>query len=314
MVPFLSATAFAGPDVEKQVNFLQRAKEPKDRADSAEALGNLGPAAKSAAGALCRAMLDQSELVRRTASKALERVRPDLHPHVVTLLADSNNVNHLLAVQSIRKMKEEGRPAAWILLRHLELEMGHARLLTRAEFNTRVKGLARDLRAIKQFFDPKVSDSQYLFARALDEILDEVDEDTLKQIGKSQYVAFLVILANLRALAELDGENTAVLKALCQVYSSDVASKCPAIRFDALLALGEIAKDHPKSRQRLLPIFVALLKASDVDSRRMCLYLLPNFGKDAKKTLRLLKNMSRTDSSELIREEVAGAIEAIEGE
>src|SRR4051794_11957983 len=68
-----------------------RDKSTAKRLEAAKELGQLGDKARPAARALCAACLDVNSKVSMAAGDALAKVRPDLHPHVIVLVAEKPN-------------------------------------------------------------------------------------------------------------------------------------------------------------------------------------------------------------------------------
>jgi len=74
----------------------------------------------SLAEALCAAAAGNQKELRQPSLEALEQVRPDLYPLVVTLLVDKDLNNAQQAARTLAALKERGRPAAPVLVRFIE--------------------------------------------------------------------------------------------------------------------------------------------------------------------------------------------------
>jgi len=93
-----------------------KGKTTTDRVKAAESLGKLGPEAHDATRAICETVLDRQQKVRNAALNALEKINPDLHQAVTPLVLDENFRNRLDALEQIKKMGEEGRPATPVVI------------------------------------------------------------------------------------------------------------------------------------------------------------------------------------------------------
>jgi HEAT repeat protein len=94
-------------------------RDPKKRSDAAKELGALGAKAREAARPLCEACIDASSRVSVASIDALEKIRPDLHKHLVTILVDSNTTKHEQAFNALAQLKDEANTVTPILLAYL---------------------------------------------------------------------------------------------------------------------------------------------------------------------------------------------------
>jgi HEAT repeat protein len=91
-------------------------RESKKRAEAAKELGELGDKAKAAARPLCEACMDVNGKVSVAAIDAIEKIRPDLHKHIITIISDPETSKHQRAFDSLARLKEEANPVVPILL------------------------------------------------------------------------------------------------------------------------------------------------------------------------------------------------------
>jgi hypothetical protein len=108
--------------VEKCVKTVKAGKTA-ERLKALETLGGLGVAAKGARRALCDTLLDTSLKIRAAGADALEEVDPTLHHIVIPLLVDKDVNQRTEAVERLRKLGVEGRPALPVLL-HFRQQYG----------------------------------------------------------------------------------------------------------------------------------------------------------------------------------------------
>jgi HEAT repeat protein len=103
------------PKLEALVSQLKE-KNPERQVRAAEELRKMGrQAGPTAEAALCSAAMSDDQGVRNAALGALEQVRPDLYPHIVSILVnDTRGAGPACA--AIGRMKERGRPATEVLL------------------------------------------------------------------------------------------------------------------------------------------------------------------------------------------------------
>jgi outer membrane biosynthesis protein TonB/DNA-directed RNA polymerase subunit RPC12/RpoP len=102
---------------ESELDRLVRQLKDKDsRSAAARELGKLGEKARPAAAALCEALASANDDEHEALLDALEKIRPDLHKHVVTLMVDEDVYNHSNALAAIEKLKRDGAPVVPLLL------------------------------------------------------------------------------------------------------------------------------------------------------------------------------------------------------
>ena len=107
----------------KQLVRQLQARDTAKRIDAANTLAKLGEDAEEAAPALCDATLDSSKKVASAALLALEKVRPDLYPHVATLILDEDGFNKSNAIEQLAKKGPQARPTIKILFTRFRNEI-----------------------------------------------------------------------------------------------------------------------------------------------------------------------------------------------
>jgi HEAT repeat protein len=94
-------------------------RETKKRIEAAHELGKLGNKARDAARPLCEACMDSNGKVSVAAIDAMEKIRPDLHKHIVTIVSDSDKGKHIRAFRAFEELKEEAAPVVPLLLAYV---------------------------------------------------------------------------------------------------------------------------------------------------------------------------------------------------
>ena len=215
-------------DVQALIKDLQRGSASK-KIEAAQKLGELGDEAKSAAPALCKAMLDPAENVMQAASEALEKVQPDLQKSVITLLKDKTLQNQSKALTDLAALKDGGSAApvvAWFAQHNLASRHGNRQIVPAAItcLGTLSSGDASTLRALSRYsVDSNQGAPDVAIRRAAVEALGKIGaahEDSVKQV-----VPILLIAAETsRARGALPGALTpiriAALEALGGLGSS----------------------------------------------------------------------------------------------
>ena len=112
-------TGEAQPRVRECVEGL-RSRYKVDRAAAADALGDMGPSAEGAVGALAEALRDDEWRVRKAASLALARIGPASNAVLVAALNDSDANLCVLAAQALGKIGPPARDAVPALIERLD--------------------------------------------------------------------------------------------------------------------------------------------------------------------------------------------------
>jgi HEAT repeat protein len=97
-------------------------KDPRKRADAAEELGRLGTAARDAARPLCELCSDGSTRAARAAIDAIEKIRPDLHRHLVAVVVEQDDRRRDVAFSALAALKDEANPATPLVLRYVRVK------------------------------------------------------------------------------------------------------------------------------------------------------------------------------------------------
>jgi hypothetical protein len=103
------------PEIKTLVAKL-RTGSNQEKIAAAEKLADRGESARGASTAICEATTNSNKDVSRSALQALEKVRPDLHEQVFTLVVDGKAANHQKAIAALRKQQEMAKPAMPVLL------------------------------------------------------------------------------------------------------------------------------------------------------------------------------------------------------
>ncbi len=297
-----------GSQLEKLVNAMTNpAVVLRDRVRCAEAIGKLGPKGKPATRALCRAMLKSPPLLRVAATNALEKVYPELHPHVTALLVDNDTLKHLKAVQRIRKMKKSGSVVTPILLYRLGRSLGLLQHIGAQEFQTQVNIIRRKMRVIDKLFDSRVGPGEFGLTVALDRFLTEADEARLDALGGLKDAVIALVFLEVRTLGEVAGGEEKVARTVAELYASPYAE----FRLVALHVLTDIALDHPASRKELFACINLGLANGDENMRVACITEVGRLGKDARSFVPILTKMKALDGSEAVRNAAGVTLELI---
>lgn len=119
-----------------------KAKSAKVRKAAAEEIGKLGKAASPAARQLCDAVLDPNRDVSLAAFSALEKVSPEVHKPLATIMLDRDESNKLDAIKSLGKLGEKAQPLGGVVTQWLvTASKTQPDGPDRYEFNNRVEAL-----------------------------------------------------------------------------------------------------------------------------------------------------------------------------
>jgi hypothetical protein len=105
----------ATADIQQHIARL-RGGSNEQKVTAVEALASRGEAASLATRALCEATINPAKEVSRSALQALEKVAPQIHEPVFTLVVDGEYVNHRKAISALRRLKGQAKPAMPVLL------------------------------------------------------------------------------------------------------------------------------------------------------------------------------------------------------
>jgi hypothetical protein len=123
----------------------------EEKGKAAAELAKRGESARQAAMALCQAAVDPAKEVSRAALEALEKVAPDLHEPVFTLVVDGQAGNHLKAIGSLRDKGAKANPTLPVILYQVRKCLNDLRKQTGGRFgggwqaNTLVEVIAMHL-------------------------------------------------------------------------------------------------------------------------------------------------------------------------
>lgn len=95
------------PEVQRIVDNLEEGSA-EDQMKAIKEAAQLGAKARHAAESLCASAVSADEQVSRAAMVALQKVHPELYPHVRTIVTDENYSARQAAVVAIGEMGREG--------------------------------------------------------------------------------------------------------------------------------------------------------------------------------------------------------------
>lgn len=108
-VAFLLAVSVVGADDKADALKAINSKDVKTRIAAAEKMA--GMAGDDIDQALCEAAADPQPKVATAALASLDKVRPDLHPLVTTMIVDKVSENRTKAAIAVYKLGDKGKPA-----------------------------------------------------------------------------------------------------------------------------------------------------------------------------------------------------------
>jgi HEAT repeat protein len=312
VVFFLAGVGLAAADQERDLTFLMRyvtqSSNPKVRAQCAKDLEKLGPAAKPATRALCRALLDPSESVRTAADSALEKVDSQLYWPVRALVSRPDASKHARAIAALCKMKENARPAVPILLFHLSVSVLEFRLSSAEAVQTQLATLVRLERTRIRESDPIETVLEKILDQVINQMHADVEAEELGHVKERQTRLPAQIHLDMKALAEIAGDEKIVLRSLGDV------SRSPEIVFrrDAVAIFEELGAANPKLRAQIVLVLIPRTKDVSTDIRLLAVRTLGSFGKDATRAIPALRRLKTKDRSEEVRQAAALALDKIE--
>jgi hypothetical protein len=311
---FMIGVGLTAADQERDLNFLIRylsqSSKPKVRAQCARDLEKLGPAAKPAARALCRALLDPSESVRTAADSALEKVDPQVYWPVRALVTRADESKHARAITALCKMKENARPAVPILLYHLSLSVLEFRLSNAEAVQSQLALLARIERTRIRESDPVETTLEKVLDQVVTQRHAEVEAEGLEHLKERQSRLPETIHSDMKALAEIAGDEKIVLKSLADV------SRSPEISFRryAVGVFADLGAANPKLRPQIVPSLIPRTRDVSSEIRLLAARTLGTYGKDATRAIPALKRSKTRDRSEEVRQAAALALDKIEAQ
>jgi HEAT repeat protein len=310
LAPF-SAPSTIEPDKDLSpiIKSLTQSPDPKVRARSARDLEKLGLAARPAARALCGAMLDPSPSVRTAAESALEKVDSRVYWPVRALLARPEESTHAKAIAALAKLQDESKAAVPVLLYHLLVTVHEYRLATIKGLQSRWESALRRERARLTDADSIEAMLEKLIEQVVNEVQARSDQEEFEDLRERRNRLPLLIHADMKALAEIAGEEGIVQKSLASLLKSPE----PEFRKDALGILGQLGDLRANLRAALVPRIRQSLSDPAPEIRHQAVQVLSSYGNDAKSALPLLRKMRSRDPSDNVRREAARAIEKIAG-
>jgi HEAT repeat protein len=309
---FLAGAGLAPSDQERDLNFLTRyltqSSNPKVRAQCARDLEKLGSAAKPAARALCRALLDSSESVRTAADSALEKIDSQLYWPVRALVSRPDESKHARAIAALCKMKENARPAVPILLFHLSVSVLEFRLSSADAVQKQLAALVRLERTRIRESDP----IETILEKILDQVITQknadVEAEGLEHLKERQSRLPRLIHLDMKALAEIAGDEKIVLRSLGDVSRSPEV----AFRRDAVAIFEDLGAANPKLRAQIVLLLMPRTRDVSLDIRLLAVRTLGTYGKDATRAIPALRRLKTKDPSEEVRQAAAQALEKID--
>jgi HEAT repeat protein len=268
LLALLVAPAGAGDDtgsIKTLISALGSSDE-ETRAAAAQALGEIGPAAKSAAPALAKMLGDETGWVARVASQALVKIGPDSVPSIVKALGSSNDRARQWAISILDKsFARDLKP----YLRQV------AGCLKDASVEIRTSAA----HALGQQGDAAVDVLLLAFA-AREDVARDAAVSAFVQIGAPAVQPLTKALSNgservrggaARALGGLKAEGAA------ETLLAALSDKSTDVKAAAARALGKIAALGDK----VLPKLFEGLGSTDAAYRDACVDALADWGQDA---------------------------------
>lgn len=120
----LAATAQEQPSDPLQGLIKQlRGRDAVAKVKAAQELAKMGEQAQPASKALCEAVLDKSSKVAIAAMESLEKVNPEIHKPLSTLILDQDYRNQVQAAKELGSMGDKAEAAVPVLIDRLRKEM-----------------------------------------------------------------------------------------------------------------------------------------------------------------------------------------------
>lgn len=204
---------------------------------------------------------------------------------------------------------KNGNAATPLLVKHLLYQLHGLKNIKAAEFNVRVGSILREMRAIDDLFDPKVSVSQYVLSQRINRYLDRATEGRLDHLGARKNAVILLVFQDMRALARVAGDEPRAIRVLADIFNGPF----PLFRLEALRMLTDMSVAHPSARKKLLSCVRLGLRQKDVDMRLAGVDALAQLGAGAKPLIPTLKRVKITDPSEEVRQAAGRVLTAVEG-
>jgi HEAT repeat protein len=310
MAAVLAGPAGTGPrSLDFLIKYLAEGSNPAVRAGCAEDIGKLGPEAKPAARALCRALFDPSRRVRLAAAGALEKVAPDLYWPVNTLLGDRGAEEQVRAAAAIGRMKQDGSAGTPVLAYHLRLILQADRLLAVKGRQTQLSRQLRREQAMIREDDSLEEVLQKWLAQALGKLQDEVDGEELDSLAERRKALPAVVLADIHALRMVAPDDPTAVAAV----ASALRAGEPALKSAAVEALQAMGRSSAKLRGRVVGHLAAALKDPAAEVRLAAVRALAELAGPGDRPVPLLKRLAARDPSEDVRRSAAKVLARWQG-
>jgi hypothetical protein len=300
-----------GAENERDLDFLTKyvveSTIPRVRAQCARDIEKLGPSAKPASRALCRALLDRSKLVRDAAGGALEKVNPDIYWPTRALL-DADRSNHIKAAAALSKLGQAGSPATPVLLHHLQAMMQECEILA---VKSRLAELAGQAKKDQAAFHEK-DELEQILAKLLAQAVNRLDApgeaEDRQYLQESRQALLPIVPADMQALAIVAGNEGSVVKAIARGLQCEEVG----FRLAAVDALANIARMFPDRRKAIMPEFMIALRNKSSAVRLASIKALDAFGSEVGPAIPRLRKMQANDHDVNVRHAAADFLKDIE--
>jgi hypothetical protein len=317
LVALLALTGVGGPavaqnDNAERLNFyiarLKTATIAEMKLNAIRSIKKMGEDGKPGSRALCQAMLDRSAAIETAAADALSAVNKPLYDQVIVLRSEGDAVKHLVALKRIQELGPEGNAATPVLLYHLAYNLKGYQNIDRARRAVNAGGLRRKLHEIDQFFDPDVPLSRYLLTKAVNQVLEKADAETLGKLDDREDLLQLIVHEDLLALTAVAGGETAVVRSV----SGMLQNRDVDVRMAVLSAMQRMGTEHAAVAPVVVGAVTPCLGDPEEDVRVGAVEVLRSLGKQAKRALPVLRRVKVRDPSSTVRESAGNAVDALE--
>jgi hypothetical protein len=205
-------------------------------------------------------------------------------------------------------MKENARPAVPILLFHLSVSVLEFRLSSAEAVQKQLAALVRLERTRIRESDPIEAVLEKILDQAINQMHADVEAEELAHLKERQSWLPRLIHSDMKALAEIAGDEKAVLRSLGDV------SRSPEIAFrrDAVGIFEDLGAANPKLRAQIVLSLMPRTRDVSADIRLLAVRTLGTYGKDATRAIPALRRLKTKDRSEEVRQAAAQALDKIE--
>jgi HEAT repeat protein len=100
-----------------------KSKRIKTRLKALEAIGEMGEKACDASSAVVLALLDSNKALNDAGLDTLEKINPDIHKHILTMIVDNLENNKVQAAEALGKLGARAKPTIPFLIRFYQLQV-----------------------------------------------------------------------------------------------------------------------------------------------------------------------------------------------